>query len=1643
MRTHFNFALAPFLRLLRPGILQWIISIILLVPCYSPLSAHTTTPKISAGVSHILLLKENGIAWAFGVNSRGQLGTGQPGNEGQVAIASGIIDLSAGADHSLFLKSDGTVWISGYTTHGQPNNMIGTQRIPVQISGLTGVSAIAAGHGYSLFVKADGTVWASGANGGGRMGIGDIVDATTPIKVPNLTGVSAIAASLTSSLFLKSDGSVWAAGTNDFGKLGVASSNTPVKIPNLTGIVAISAGRMHSLFLKSDGTVWATGHNQYGQLGTGNTVDLSVPTQVPLLDGVVAVAAGDGHSLYLKSDGSVWAAGYNGEGQLGNSSTISRASPVHADLLTGISSISANRIYSLFLKEDLTAWTSGQNPATGTSAVPSMIISLALKTQSLNFPTIGTRVMTSPSVELTASSDSGLPVTYTVLSGPATVNGAILTLTGVGTVSVRASQSGDATYAPATASEQTFVVLSSPSAQTITFHPPTDQVFDHEFSMRLTGSTTSGLPIIFTVTSGPANITGALLNVTGAGQITIRASQPGDAAYLPAADINRVLTVAPPSFAAGNLVPVLIKDIRKGENGSRPQHFTVTRTLTPTGTPIAVTGDAQTSTNVIEIDPTNGLLLIDFNFMTLPDRMQVYYEDRLIKDTGLLSGSGQLEIKYGPGKSSEITIIMNDGAAFNPGTAWNYTASAATAQERAFFVAEDGIHGKELWVTDGTPSGTRLVKDINPGVAESHISAMFALGEKLIFRASNGTHSGLYISDGTASGTKSVKTTDQGAPSNAHSFFKVGHRAVFSADDGVHGREWWATDGTTDGTLLLKDINPGAKGQSIVHRGVVHGGKLYFYGWDESNYVQLWVTDGTSAGTEMLTTEKGYNSATTLEYQIIHYKDRMYFTKETIAHGKELWVSDGTREGTTLFKDIYPGHDVGINSSWPTNYHVLNDKLLFFAYSAEGGFGQYLYETDGTSTGTKQIKKVSIFSDSDSFLTPFKDKLYFQGSNPADPSFGWELWVTDGSEAGTRMVKDINPGWESSRPGNMLSLGNRLIFQARTNTAGREPWVTDGAESGTQMLSDLTPGAISGYPSQFVKLGSKAYFIGSINEVTGYLNRQYRDFQLIETDGTPLGTKILKAQNTTIEEGPLGATFATLLPSHAANPVVLNDTLLFAADYTKTGNELYILQYQPVPAPRPKSIGTSLTLKAGRAVSFLIAPSSAPAGLTYHATGLPSGVTLNASTGALTGTLSATSGTYTVKYWTQLGTTKSSVRTLTWTVTPFPSALAGKFEGLFVQPSGTALPVAKLQLSVTNTGTFSGRLTHGEPGSSALSGQLTLNSAETAATLTSVTADNFALQSLKVSQSATKPLTATLRDNTAGTIVGKLNDGVKLKRFTKSKPAPWKGAYTAAFTFDQNLELIDRDHPAPTGSGYATGKVATNGTLSLKGKLADGTAFTGSCASDASATYRLFSQPHGTADNYIGGSFTLTRWATSPALRYRVAEADSLDFYWYKPANIADVAHPDGLGPLALRVHMATYVPPTSKRPLASHLGLTKTQATKLKLVATGGGLTASERKALVAPAKLTRSNTLVISKAAKASIWPDLALAPASGLLTGSIVVNDTELSSRTAPFSGVLLQLPPHERQRVLAQGFFLLPPKSDSSSATLGGAVSLSHP
>ncbi len=169
---------------------------------------------------------------------------------------------------------------------------------------------------------------------------------------------------------------------------------------------------------------------------------------------------------------------------------------------------------------------------------------VTLADNTITFPTIANQLLSAAPFSLTATASSGLNVSYSVVSGPATVNGNVVTLTGdTGTVIIAAAQAGNNQYAAATTLQQSFTV--SAQANVITFPTIADQAADAA-PITLNATASSGLPISYLVLSGPASVFNNTLSLSGdTGVVVIRATQAGDANTAAATPIEQTFNVTP------------------------------------------------------------------------------------------------------------------------------------------------------------------------------------------------------------------------------------------------------------------------------------------------------------------------------------------------------------------------------------------------------------------------------------------------------------------------------------------------------------------------------------------------------------------------------------------------------------------------------------------------------------------------------------------------------------------------------------------------------------------------------------------------------------------------------------------------------------------------------------------------------------------------------------------------------------------------------------------------------------------------------------------------------------------------------------------------------------------------------------------
>lgn len=393
------------------------------------------------------------------------------------------------------------------------------------------------------------------------------------------------------------------------------------------------------------------------------------------------------------------------------------------------------------------------------------------------------------------------------------------------------------------------------------------------------------------------------------------------------------------------------------------------------------------------------------------------------------------------------------------------------------FIANDGLHGYELWVTDGTEAGTTMVKDISEGPADGclyhgrfspTVSALQVLGKKVYFFANDGVHGfELWGSDGTDLGTGLVKDIMQGPVSSSVDLrlTRAGNYLFFAANDGAHGTELWRSDGTDTGTVLIKDILPGPQHGNPLYL-FADSGVVYFGATDKVNGYGLWKSNGTPDGTVFLkNVSPAGDKGDSVPY--IKFKGEIYFSGYSLDNGAELWKTNGTPEGTVMIKDINPGKA----DASPVHFCVSNGHIVFLATTKTEG--KEIWQSDGTAQGTLIVKDIRTGKEGSDPGNPvvLKDKVYFIASDSVQRP---EIWASDLSDTGTHIFVENRSGVQHFK--NLFADSAFIYFTADSADAGLELWRTDGTTADTRMLREICQGNCSSEPGDFFKSDTTLFF---------------------------------------------------------------------------------------------------------------------------------------------------------------------------------------------------------------------------------------------------------------------------------------------------------------------------------------------------------------------------------------------------------------------------------------------------------------------------------------------------------------------------------------------------------------------------------------
>jgi ELWxxDGT repeat protein len=364
------------------------------------------------------------------------------------------------------------------------------------------------------------------------------------------------------------------------------------------------------------------------------------------------------------------------------------------------------------------------------------------------------------------------------------------------------------------------------------------------------------------------------------------------------------------------------------------------------------------------------------------------------------------------------------------------------ASQGTVFLADDGVHGREPWVTDGTAGGTSMLADICPGRCSSAILPLVPFQGAHWFAArvdEDGTPE-LWKTDGTKAGTIRVPTRDSARPYENLLWLAPGQETLFYlAGAAGRGLGVWKTTGGAEHQVAETGPRDNAcglvaagKGLTFAKMGVPHARPFR---------QQLCMVDPGGAGDVTCSELPAGDEAHLETCQLVPFRGVVYY-----AGWSSLWKAEGT--AATLVKALPEDSRV-------SELVVLTDRLYF----AVRGKDEVLWTSDGTTAGTVPIANVASTARSphDDFLihpVAHRGVLYFAAFAPESGTTG-QLWRSDGTKAGTAPVIDLHPGLANARILELYDGREALFLVAFDGEHGDELWRTDGTATGTVLVKRL------------------------------------------------------------------------------------------------------------------------------------------------------------------------------------------------------------------------------------------------------------------------------------------------------------------------------------------------------------------------------------------------------------------------------------------------------------------------------------------------------------------------------------------------------------------------------------------------------------
>lgn len=479
----------------------------------------------------------------------------------------------------------------------------------------------------------------------------------------------------------------------------------------------------------------------------------------------------------------------------------------------------------------------------------------------------------------------------------------------------------------------------------------------------------------------------------------------------------------------------------------------------------------------------------------------------------LVAAAAVLALVAPPSHAGTPSLVLDAGTTAPWPWHWTSPVPSARVGTEIVFLHDDGLHGTELWASDGTAPGTRLVVDLCPGrcgieLGWATFAGLASNGSVAVFAGNDGiTGHEPWVTDGTAAGTRPLGDLLPG-PDGSHPWMVVTAMGgfAFTATDPTHGREPWFTDGTASGTRRLADLAPGPSSANP-HTLAPLGDRLFV---GTSLASTSFVVD--AAGTvTMLTVGSGQNASGLFGRGLASLPDGDLVFVRVQSADDELWRLDAETLSPTL---IAGG---GLPGPIPAAPVTASNGALVATGAHNGNGLRGFATTTGTGLMLEPDAPGVASTTALGWTVPLGSGFVFAGSTDSTQTEPW-YWeagagfvplATIGTpEAGAFAVfLAAYPCYFCQAPA-VVSVGSRALLFVEDASEGRALWSTDGTPSGTYFLSDL------GSPGSQGALREPQWGHGRVADLPdgSRLFRIFRDnaVDLWRSDGTPSGTTVVQ-----------------------------------------------------------------------------------------------------------------------------------------------------------------------------------------------------------------------------------------------------------------------------------------------------------------------------------------------------------------------------------------------------------------------------------------------------------------------------------------------------------------------------------------------------